>query len=340
MFVMSSSCTDHEKVLFAAHQLFGTATYWWEAYRNTHTNVEAITWNEFKAHFRTHYVPRDTLELKKKEFSDLNQGSMMVNEYLNQFIQLSRYTTDDVNTDEKKQDTFLKGLKVMRTSVLWIQPHLFIGVGVRLVFGLQESTYLRQLSRLHMDSNLGLLLLHGNIIKSTSRRIHPNVDTLLESVTITDFIQRYILSMVSLFLYAFINDSENRLLPNNVMMIRNYGGDKEGLKERRGGAKEQKRRPIQVGVPIQVELKSNSDFRIRPPKSSPRSHTNSVLDVLYMDGKIRGSTFQWKQYHIHIPSESTGNVETMRRTKSVTVLCYHILAPWAMYQVGPNRDTS
>jgi hypothetical protein len=52
------------------------------------------------------------------------------------------------------------------------------------------------------------------------------VDTLSESVTITDFIQRYILSMVSLFLYAFIDDSENRLLHNNVMMIRNYGGDK------------------------------------------------------------------------------------------------------------------
>jgi hypothetical protein len=93
-----------------AHQLFGTATDWWETYRNTHPNVEAITWNEFKAHFRTHYVPRGTLMLKKKEFSDLNQVSMMVNEYLNQFIQLSRYATDDVSTDEKKQDTFLKGL--------------------------------------------------------------------------------------------------------------------------------------------------------------------------------------------------------------------------------------
>jgi hypothetical protein len=43
---------------------------------------------------------------------------------------------------------------------------------------------------------------------------------------------------VSLFLYAFIDDFENRLLPNNVMMIGNYGGDKEGIKERRGGAKE------------------------------------------------------------------------------------------------------
>jgi hypothetical protein len=92
-----------------------------------------------------------------------------------------------------------------------------------------------------MDSNLGVLLLHGKITKSSLKWIQPHVDTLSESVTITDFIQRYILSMVSLFLYAFIDDSENRLLPNNVMMIRNYGGDKDGLKERRGGAKEQQR---------------------------------------------------------------------------------------------------
>jgi hypothetical protein len=118
----------------------------------------------------------------------------------------------------------------MRTSLLWIQPRLFVGVGVRLIFGLQESTYLQQLLRLHMDFNLGLLLLHGKIIKSTLRRIEPHVDTLSESVTITDFIQRCILSMMSLFLYAFIDDSKNRLLPNNVMMIRNYGGYKKGLK--------------------------------------------------------------------------------------------------------------
>jgi hypothetical protein len=43
-----------------------------------------------------------------------------------------------------------------------------------------------------------------------------------ESVTINDFIQRCILSTMSLFLYAFIDDSENRLETNNVMMIRNY----------------------------------------------------------------------------------------------------------------------
>jgi hypothetical protein len=60
-----AQCTDQEKVLFAAHQLFGTVAEWWETYRNSHQNVGAITSNEFKARFRTHYVPRGTLKLKK-----------------------------------------------------------------------------------------------------------------------------------------------------------------------------------------------------------------------------------------------------------------------------------
>jgi hypothetical protein len=60
--------------------------------------------------------------------------------------------------------------------------------------------------------------------------------------------------MVSLFLYAFIDDSENRLLPNDVMMIRNYQGDKEGLKERRGGAKEQVAKPSWSPNPSRAEI--------------------------------------------------------------------------------------
>jgi hypothetical protein len=89
-----AQCTNREKVLFAAHQLYGTTANWWE----------------YKARFCTHYVPRGTMKLKRKEFADLKQGGMTVNEYLNSFIQLSRYAPDDINTDEKKQDVFLIGL--------------------------------------------------------------------------------------------------------------------------------------------------------------------------------------------------------------------------------------
>jgi hypothetical protein len=105
-----TQCSDREKVLSAAHQLFGTATDWWETYCNAHHDVEFITWNEFKAIFRSHYVPHDTIKLKKQEFSDLRQNGMMVNEYLNQFTKLSRYSPDKVNTNERKHDVFLKRL--------------------------------------------------------------------------------------------------------------------------------------------------------------------------------------------------------------------------------------
>jgi hypothetical protein len=50
------------------------------------------------------------MKLKRKEFTDLKQGGMTVNEYLNSFIQLSRYAPDDINTDQKKQEVFLNGL--------------------------------------------------------------------------------------------------------------------------------------------------------------------------------------------------------------------------------------
>jgi hypothetical protein len=66
-----AQCMDHEKVLFTVHQLFGTTTNWWETYCSTHADVDSITWNEFKAHFRNHYVPCGTMKLKKKEFTDL-----------------------------------------------------------------------------------------------------------------------------------------------------------------------------------------------------------------------------------------------------------------------------
>jgi hypothetical protein len=79
-------------------------------------NVEAqekpdtINWNEFKMAFRSHHVPQCVIKLKKKEFQDLKQGSMMVSEYVTRFTQLSCYAPNNVDTDEKKQECFLNGL--------------------------------------------------------------------------------------------------------------------------------------------------------------------------------------------------------------------------------------
>jgi hypothetical protein len=67
--------------------------------------------------------------------------------------------------------------------------------------------------------------------------------------------------MVSLFLFIFIDDVDNRLLHNNIMMIRYYGEEKEESKQRCGGVQDQQRRPRPVGVPIQAELEFNSNSR-------------------------------------------------------------------------------
>jgi hypothetical protein len=45
-----------------------------------------------------------------KEFQDLKQGTMSVNEYITKFTQLSRYAPHEVNNDEKKHECFLNGL--------------------------------------------------------------------------------------------------------------------------------------------------------------------------------------------------------------------------------------
>jgi hypothetical protein len=59
--------------------------------------------------FRSHHVPQGVIKLKKKEFQDLKQGSMTASEYVTHFMQLSCYTPNDVDTDEKKQECFLNG---------------------------------------------------------------------------------------------------------------------------------------------------------------------------------------------------------------------------------------
>jgi hypothetical protein len=50
------------------------------------------------------------MKLKKKEFLSLTQGGMSVSEYRDRFTQLSRYASEEVDTDEKRQERFLEGL--------------------------------------------------------------------------------------------------------------------------------------------------------------------------------------------------------------------------------------
>ena len=50
------------------------------------------------------------MKRKADEFRALQQGSMSVEEYTYQFMELARYAPEEVDKDEKKQDMFKKGL--------------------------------------------------------------------------------------------------------------------------------------------------------------------------------------------------------------------------------------
>jgi hypothetical protein len=101
---------ERERVLLASHQLVGPVADWWDAYVEAPEELDTINWNEFKMAFCSYHVPQGIIKLKKKEFQDLKQGSMMVSEYVTHFMQLSHYAPNDVDTDEKKQECFLNGL--------------------------------------------------------------------------------------------------------------------------------------------------------------------------------------------------------------------------------------
>jgi hypothetical protein len=103
-------CSNRERVLFASHQLEGSASEWWDAYVNAHEEPQNNGWQEFRNAFRTHHIPYGVIKLKRNEFQDLRQRSMSVNENVTHFTQLSRYTPTNVDTNEKKQDCFLNGL--------------------------------------------------------------------------------------------------------------------------------------------------------------------------------------------------------------------------------------
>jgi hypothetical protein len=69
-----------------------------------------MVWNDFARLFCEHHIPNSVMKLKRQEFMSLQQRNQSVMEYLHKFTELSRYALYEVDTNEKKQDSFLCGL--------------------------------------------------------------------------------------------------------------------------------------------------------------------------------------------------------------------------------------
>jgi hypothetical protein len=108
--LVTCECTDAEKIKFTTHLLEGPATMWWETYQVTNP-IEGLDWDSFREGFRNAHISTSIMNLKKDKFRTLKQGSRTLKEYMNDFCSLSRYAPEDIDTNAKRKDKFLNGLK-------------------------------------------------------------------------------------------------------------------------------------------------------------------------------------------------------------------------------------
>ena len=99
---------------FATFKLIGEAERWWRSTKaileGMDTERKPITWEKFKGVFYDNYFPKVVREQKDREFADLVQGSMTVEQYAAKFIKLSRFGPHLILTEAKKASRFQKGL--------------------------------------------------------------------------------------------------------------------------------------------------------------------------------------------------------------------------------------
>jgi hypothetical protein len=69
-------------------------------------------------------VPQGIVQLKEDEFWKLTQDGRSVGEYVHKFMELARYTPDDVSTEVKKMARFLKGLRPELKTIIASQDFL------------------------------------------------------------------------------------------------------------------------------------------------------------------------------------------------------------------------
>ena len=109
--------TEHLKAEYASHQLQGPAGIWWTHFLSSLPANARVTWDQFKLAFRGHHIPPGLMRMKAAEFMRLTQGTKSLTEYMHAFNNLSRYAPSFVDTEEKKIESFKRGLgtKLMKT---------------------------------------------------------------------------------------------------------------------------------------------------------------------------------------------------------------------------------
>ncbi|KAF5458851.1 hypothetical protein F2P56_022851 [Juglans regia] len=120
------NCTDKQKVLYSTFKLTGEAKRWWISERTIREadGRGVVSWLHFKQIFFDRFFPTSIRDTRAKDFADLVQGTMTVQQYVARYIELSCFALYLIPDVEKKTRKFEEGLNnhiYERVAALQIQ---------------------------------------------------------------------------------------------------------------------------------------------------------------------------------------------------------------------------
>ncbi|XP_073017852.1 uncharacterized protein [Primulina eburnea] len=101
---------DIDRVSCAVFLLTKTARISWEATKVT-VNVQTLQWNEFKEQFYDKYFSTNVKNQKVKEFLELKQGNLNVNDYILKFEEGCLFVPLIASNDKDRGEHFMRGLR-------------------------------------------------------------------------------------------------------------------------------------------------------------------------------------------------------------------------------------
>ncbi|KAG7016551.1 hypothetical protein SDJN02_21660 [Cucurbita argyrosperma subsp. argyrosperma] len=116
---------DEQRVRCAVFKLQGNARNWWRSVGSAQEDdgESPISWEEFKDMFLDWRCPMTLRHEKEMEFLNLKQGNMSVEDYDQQFLRLSRFAPEMVDTQSKMVHRFVMGLRKGIRGLVAIQNH-------------------------------------------------------------------------------------------------------------------------------------------------------------------------------------------------------------------------
>lgn len=104
-------CPPDRQVRVAEDLMEDSAYFWWDHVSRRRVDTGPMTWAEFRVLFLERYFSSAIQDQKYREFQDLQQGDISVQEYLDLFLSLSRYAPSLIATEVDRCRWFEQGLR-------------------------------------------------------------------------------------------------------------------------------------------------------------------------------------------------------------------------------------